>query len=289
VYIKPTAPRSIGGIVDDAIRLYREAFGKSWLLALCAQVLLAVPVLIIRFQVTATPVVAGNPLAVLAIFKSPAVWLPYLVAAVLTIGFYNALVVLIDGLATAEIQSLSQSLATGFRLLPRTIALSVVMLVALTVAGACVAVLAGLLGRAVSPILAGVLVVAFAATVIYVWGRAFLANIALVVEDAGVFKSLEISWALIKNHWWRTATVYTIALIIAMVVYFIISFLSGLVIAILHSSIGTATVVSQLISIVGGTVLMSFFPAVLLAMYHDLKLRTQGADLVSRVNALAPR
>jgi hypothetical protein len=289
VYVKPTAPRSIGGIVDDAIRLYRDAFAKSWPLTLCAQLLIAVPVLIIRFQVTAVPVVAGDPLAALAIFKSPGVWLSYFVAAVLTVGFYNALVVLLDGIATTKVESVGQSLAAGFRLLPRTVLLYVVMLVALMVAGVCVGVLAGILGKAASPIVSGVFVVAFAAIVIYVWGRAFLANIALVVEDARVFESLKISWALIENHWWRTATVYTIALAIAMVFYFLIGFLSGVVVAILHSSIGMVTVVSQLISIVGGTLLMSFFPAVLLAMYHDLKLRKEGADLASRVNALAPR
>jgi hypothetical protein len=44
-----------------------------------------------------------------------------------------------------------------------------------------------------------------------------------------------------------------------------------------------------LISVAGGTVLMTFFPAVLVAMYYDLKLRREGADLASRVNALAPQ
>jgi hypothetical protein len=34
---------------------------------------------------------------------------------------------------------------------------------------------------------------------------------------------------------------------------------------------------------------MSFVPAILLATYHDLKLRKEGADLASRVNALAPQ
>ena len=33
MYVKPTTPRSIGGILDDAIKLYRDAFAKSWPLA----------------------------------------------------------------------------------------------------------------------------------------------------------------------------------------------------------------------------------------------------------------
>jgi hypothetical protein len=46
-----------------------------------------------------------------------------------------------------------------------------------------------------------------------------LSNIALVVEDAKVFTSLKISWTLIKNHWWRAATAYSIALILVMAFY----------------------------------------------------------------------
>jgi hypothetical protein len=35
--------------------------------------------------------------------------------------------------------------------------------------------------------------------------------------------------------------------------------------------------------------LMSLLPAVQLAIFYDLKLRKEGADLSSRVNALAPQ
>ena len=94
---------------------------------------------------------------------------------------------------------------------------------------------------------------------------------------------------MIKNHWWRTATVYSIAVIIGIVFYLIIGILSGVVIAVLHGSINIAMIASQIISIIGGTVLMSFVPAVLLVTYYDLQLRKGGADLASRVNALAPQ
>src|ERR1700687_642509 len=91
-YVKPTTPRSIGGILDDAIKLYRDAFTKSWPLALIGQVLLAVPMLIIRTRVPAVPAVAGNPFSALAIYKSPGVWLPYLIALIMLVGINNALV-----------------------------------------------------------------------------------------------------------------------------------------------------------------------------------------------------
>src|SRR6185312_2273186 len=39
MYTRPTAPRSIGGVLDDAIRLYRAAFSRCWVLALGGGVL----------------------------------------------------------------------------------------------------------------------------------------------------------------------------------------------------------------------------------------------------------
>ena len=288
MYVKPTTPRSIGGILDDAIKLYRDAFAKSWPLALLGQMLLAVPVLIVRSKVGAVPAVAGNPMSALAVYASPGVWLPYLVAVILLFGINNALVRRADGVAEAREETSGQSLALGFRLLPRTILLFFAISAAMVIAGVIVGVLAAtVLGSL--PVAKGILLAAAIAAGIYAWGRIFLANVALVVDDAAVLKSLEISWTLIKNHWWRSATVYTVAVIIAMVFYFVIGFLSGLVIAILHGSGVMVMLLSELISVAGGTVLMTFFPAVLVAMYYDLKLRREGADLAGRVNALAPQ
>jgi hypothetical protein len=300
VYIKPTAPRSIGGIVDDGIKLYGSAFAKSWPLALLAQVMLAGPALILRYQLSGLQLAATNPQAMqamFAIFKSPSVWLSYIVMMIVIVGSYNALIVLLDGVAETKAESFGRSLAAGVRLLPRTILLFVVLGLALAVGGFVVGIVGGvlvaLLSRALGsfgPVVIGISWVVFACFMIYVWGRLFLSNIALVVEDAGVFKSLSISWALIKNHWWRTATIYTLALIIVMVFYFVIGFVNAALVGVtIQRPFGTATILSQLISMAGGTVLMSLVPAVLLAMYHDLKLRKEGTDLAGRVDALAAR
>jgi hypothetical protein len=296
VYVKPTAPRSIGGILDDAVRLYRDTFATAWPLALCAQLALAVPLLIIRTQLAAVPGATANPMAnpmsaaaAMAVLKSPSVWLSYLAVVLVTIGFYNALLVLIDGLAAAKTESFGRSLTAGFRLLPRTVLLFLAMFAVAVIGFVIVGFLVGFLGILHVSIIVGILVGASAALFLYAWGRAFLANIALVVEDAGVFRSLGMSWALIKNHWWRTATVYAIAIVIATVFYLVIGILNAVAVVVLRSSVDTAMIVSQLVSIIGGTVLMSFVPAVLLVTYYDLQLRKGGSDLASRVNALAPQ
>jgi hypothetical protein len=288
VYQKPSAPSGIGGVLDDSFKLYRNAFAKSWGLALCGQVLLAIPAMVLRFQIKGANFTAGNAQAALAVFRSPSVWLSYLVMVVVAMGFYNALVAQIDGSTKSREQSVGASMRTGFRLLPRSILLIVVLMGAVLVAALAAGIVIGGFSRFLSPIVSGVIVAALAVAAIYVWGRAFLANIALVVEDALVFRSLGISWTLIKGHWWRTATVYSVALIIVMVFYVIIIMANGIVGVALRGSFAAATALSQLVSILGGTFLMSFLPAVLLSMYYDLKLRKEGSDLADRVNALAP-
>jgi hypothetical protein len=297
VYVKPTAPRSIGGVLDDGIKLYGSAFAKSWPLSLLAQVLLAGPALILRYQMSGLKISATNPQAtqaMLAIFKSPSVWLSYIVVVIVLVGFYNALLILVDGVAEAKAESFGRSLAAGFRLMPRTILLFIVLGLALAVVVVVGGIVGGIVAAVFSRVLGSVtpiaMVIIFGGLFIYVWGRLFLSNIVLVVEDAGVFKSLGASWALIKNHWWRTATVYTVDLIIVMVFYFVIGFVNAALVGVtMQGSFGTATILSQLVSMAGGTVLMSLVPAVLLAMYHDLKLRKEGTDLAGRVDALAAR
>jgi hypothetical protein len=236
---------------------------------------------------------ATNPAAaaaIMSIYKSPAVLFSYLAVMILTFGLYNALVVQIDGFATAKPRSVGESIAVGVRLLPCSLLLYLVMIVGLTLGVLCVGIVAGILGAMhVSVMVQGVLAVAFAAVLIYVSGRAFLAYIALLVERVAVFKSFGISWALIKNHWWRTATVYTVAIIMVLVFYLLVAALNALIFSLLHSSSATATLLSQLFSIAIGSVLVPFFPAVLLAIYYDLTLRRDGADLADRVKALAPR
>jgi len=284
VYVKPTAPRSIGGVLDDAIRLYRVSFAKTWPLALCGRLILAAPLLILQFQFAGAR--TGDTQAMLGMVKSPSTWLPYLVATIVTIGFYNALLVQIDGFAAPRTETFGRSLGLGFRLLPRTLVLFIVMVAAATLAGVCVGVAFGMLNAILSTAVRILLVTAVLLLGIYAWGRAFLANVALVVEDAGVFKSLGMSWTLIGDHWWRTATVYTIAIIIILVFNVVIAIADGLVGTLLHNYFAVAAVIGQLVAVVGGAVVMPFVPAVLLVMYYDLKLRKEGTDLAGRVNAL---
>ena len=283
MFTKPTAPRSIGGVLDDSIRLYREGFAKSWILALGAQLLVALPMLYIRLKLVETG--TANPQALLAIYQSPAFWLPYLAGAIASIGFYNAIVLQLTGVFQGEVMPTGQYVARGFRLLPCVLLLALVMVLVAAIFG-MIFVLPGIYAsvavRAVLAVAAGVLG-------IYLFGRIYLANLALVADGSGVFDSLRISWSLTRGHWWRGATIYTVIVLIALVFYFILGFVAGLIAVALGPTGAAAAGLTQLVSVLGTSVLAPLIPAALLCIYFDFKMRNEGADLAGRVNALAPR
>jgi hypothetical protein len=50
---------------------------------------------------------------------------------------------------------------------------------------------------------------------------------------------------------------------------------------------GISGILIQVISLLGNTLISPLYSAVLVAIYYDLKLRKEGADLAGRVSALA--
>jgi hypothetical protein len=283
VYAKPTAPRSIGGVLDDSIRLYREGFGQSWPLALAAQVLVAVPML--YFRLTLVGAGTPSPQAMLALYRSPLFLATYLVGTVASIGFYNAIVLRLAAVFQGDAPPAGESLAAGFRLIPCVLLLFLVF-----------AVVGGLVGGTFflfvykGSLVARVIAVSIGpAVVIFVIGRVFLANLVLVVERSGVFDSLRIGWGLTRGHWWRTATIYTVIVLIALAFYFVIGLVAAAIIAIMGPVSAGSAALTELVSAIGTSALVPLFSATLLCIYYDLKLRKEGADLSARVSALAPQ
>jgi hypothetical protein len=264
MYVKPTAPRSIGGVFDDAIRMYRNFGPGVWLLAFALELTTAVPSL--DWQMQFMPAVADSmqdPLAALqdplaALHVPPMVWLLTLIAIPIYLIFYVALIASINGVATARAVPTITAIALGFGKLPRAILLGVLV--------ACIVVLGLVL----------LLVPGF-----YWAGTLSLAFIVLVVEDAGISQSMAGSRALIKGHWWRAATLLSYIFVIAMLAYLAVLLVTGLV-ALGLGAAGSATlIVSQLLTAAVGIVLTPLYCAIYLSLYYDLKLRKEAAGAVA--------
>jgi hypothetical protein len=301
VYTRPNAPRSIGGVLDDGLKLWLESLSKTWPLALIAQLLYAIPLIMLRIQLKDLPIVpssnaltaanAANAQLFLAIFKSPVLILAYLVTILIAVACYTAIVTRIEGVSTNSAPSLRDSLAAGFRLLPRVLLQLLVFILSGIVIGVAVAIFGGIaaagFGGAKSSLLPIMSVVLMFVFLFFMLGRIFLLFIALVVDDAGAIASIKVSWTLTRGNWWRCSTILVVLVIIGIVFTLVIAFANGLVLVSLGAASVAATVLTQLVGVVSNAFLGSLYPAVLIAIFHDLKLRKEGGDLAGRVNALA--
>jgi hypothetical protein len=306
VYTRPNAPGSIGGVLDDGLRLWLESLSKTWPLALIAQLLYAIPLVMLRVQLKDMPVALGsnaltaanaaNTQLFLALFKSPVLILAYLVTITIAVVCYTAIVTRIEGVSTNGAPSLQASLASGFRLLPRVLLQLLVFFLSAIVITVALGIIAGIVGgiaagmggakSAVMPIISFTLVFLF---VFFLLGRIFLSFFALVVDDAGAIASIKVSWTLTRGCWWRCSAILLVLIIIGIVFTLVIGFADGLIVVSLGAGSVAATVLTQLVGVVSNAFLGSLYPAVLIAIFHDLKLRKQGGDLAGRVNALAPQ
>jgi len=307
VYTRPNAPRSIGGVLDDGLKLWLESLSKTWPLALIAQLLYAIPLVMLRVQIKDVPVAPGsnaltaanaaNAQLFLTLFKSPMLILAYLVTILIAVVCYTAIVARIEGVSTNVAPSLQASLATGLRLLPRVLLQLLVYFLCGMVLAVALGILAAIVGgiatagmggakSSVMPIVTFCLVFLF---VFFLLGRLFLSYFALVVDDAGAVASIKESWALTRGCWWRCSAILLVLVIIGVVFALVIAFADGLIAVSLGVASVTATVLVQLIGVVSNAFLGSLYPAVLITIFHDLKMRKQGGDLAGRVNALAPQ
>jgi hypothetical protein len=267
MYVKPTTPRSIGGVFDDAIRMWRNFGPGVWLLACALELATAVPSLV--WQMRVMPRVADSiqdPLAALedpltasqnslaALHVPSSVWLLTLLGIATYLVFYVALIVSINGVASARTVSTGAAIGCGIKKLPSAVLLGV-LIVCIVLLGLLLLLVPGL----------------------YWAGTLSLAFIALGVEDTGVSQSMAVSRGLIKGHWWRAATLISYIFLIASVAYLVVLLVNGLIFLGLGAAGPATTVVSQVIGVAVGTLLTPLYFAVYVALYYDLKLRKAAA------------
>ena len=281
MYTLPTAPRSIGGVLDDAFRLYRVGFAKAWPIALLAQASVAIPLVILQLQVgIGTSVANIDPARLLAHW--PLMVCMYLILVIASIIFQNAMLAQFVAQASNVVQSVWQSLTVSLRFLPRALGILFIYFGALLLAGIAMGILAAVLGGFAR----GVLFTCVIVGVLIIVVRLLLSTTVMIAEDTRAFAAIEGSWRLTRSNWWRVTGILTVLAIVVMVVTFVVSFAAGLTVLLLPKTGWLATVVTQLVSILGNSLFASLLPAGFLAIYFDLKLRRDGSDLAGRVDAL---
>ena len=265
-YELPSAPLSIGGVLDNAIRLYRFAIRRCWVLALVYGAVLGVFTVFWTLSVTsAIKPGSTNPKQALATMFSPASIGMLLGVVVISLALYGALVKSVTAMARGDLTlSFGAAIAAGLRRLP--------------------GLLLGALITALS-ICAGL--IALVIPGVYLMGKWQLWAVAMFTEDTGTFESLGISWRLTRKRWWRAAVILTVAFVLIYAVPFAFGLVSGFIGALAHLSVTNKLIVNQGFTLLSNLIVLPLAVSISVAMYHDFKLRSEGGDLAVRMGALS--
>ncbi len=265
-YELPSAPLSIGGVLDNAIRLYRHALRRCWILSLIYGAVLGGFGLFWALALTSVvgPGGRGDPRQMLALAFSPLTLIGFLVAIALSMTLYGAQVKTEVALARGdESFTLGAAIAAGVRRLPGVLLATLISMVAVGI-GLVLLIIPG----------------------IYVAGKLQMWVVAMFVEDASALDSLKISWRLTDKRWWRAATILTVALILIYVFALAFGLIGGIIAAVGHFGVSARLIVNQLFSILSNMIVLPMMVAIAIVMYHDFKLRSEGGDLAVRMGSL---
>lgn len=279
MYTRPAAPRLIGSVLDDAIRLYRASFSRVWMISLGGAVLMAAASIYINLRslrdsaalfAAAGPAIGGNMAPLMAaaarlqrIAHTPGQDLAYVAMGLIWLLVRAAIVRRQDAVASGREDSVAEALGFALRHLPQLIVGGIVF---------CVAVFVGFM--------------LLIAPGIWLWGYLQLWLIVLCVEGLGPFAVLGRSWRLIERNWWRTSTTVGVAWIIILVISLADSVLIATFAGFLRSDPMVVILSSQVLGVILSVFTTPMLTVAMLEIYYDLKLRREGGDLAARMSSL---
>lgn len=241
-------PADIGRLIDSGIKLFRHSFSSVFLIALAANFLIFIPEVIGRLFGGSNDVMPYTIIPLLFGVLGILVMLVYL-------SLYAALILKTWTLANQQQVPVQELITKGFSLL-----LPIVI-------GSILFFLACLLGM-ILLIIPG----------IYLSVALCFYYFAIVIDAKEPIEALKYSYRIIKGYWWRTLFIMLIPAMIAMILYFIVAFVGGILAFILT---GFATegqgfeIVIQMVTTVAQACFTPLYVSMLLVVYHDLKLRTE--------------
>lgn len=298
-YVAPSAPMTIGGVLDEWIRLFRASLPACWPIALLA----AAAGALVELSITPplpkpglTPVQAY--LQYFAALSGPRTFLTDIAFWLITLLVYGALLTQQAALIRGEEPfPFGTAIAKGLRRLPQMLLgflLLVLIMVALFLPGGIVAaVLIPFRHTPVAIAVGAVAILALVVVLIYVSVRLQLWLPVMFTENRGGATSLGRSWDLVKGHWWRVTSIGFVAAIIVWILTMAISAAVGLAVGLAGFHGTTPYLLLRRIQLIGAVgqigrlLTMPLLTAVWLAIYRDLTLRREGSDLAARAEALS--
>lgn len=298
-YVAPSTPLTIGGVLDNWIRLFRSSFGSCWAFALLAAIAGA------AVQLTITPMLptAGPPswqsyLQYLASMRGPSTLLTDLVFWFVSLVVYGAVLTQQAALTRGEEPfSFGDAFGKGLRRVPQML-LGFVLLVLIVMAicapiGIGVAVMIPFHPPGSAIFLGSLVAIALMILLIYVTVRLQLWMAAMFTENSGAAASLGRSWNLVKGHWWRVTGVGFVSAVVVWVLTMAVGAVVGIVVGIMGVRGTSPDQLIRRIQLIGAAsqlirlLTIPLLTAVWFAIYQDLILRREGGDLAARAEALS--
>ena len=259
MYALASQPQSIGKILDSGVKLYVAGFKKFIILSLVGGFAGVAPQLL-----GVTTVDPSNPQGM----PDPATFIGLMVFS-LAVGLtiMAAIIYRLGGVAAGRETTLGQSIALGLkRLLPLIVAWILY----------AIALLVGLALLVIPGLIVMITLSFFAA--------------AMVLDGEGPVSGLKRSHNLAWGSWWRITIVYTIPSVIIMVLYFAIMMVFGTAIGLgmpadpAEYELMLQTQLYLNIAVGAMSALLSpLYYAIMITLYHDLKMRKEGGDIAARM------
>lgn len=261
----PTEPGSIGHTLDAGFKLYFVAFKQVLVLSILAALSVSLPM---HAMILVMPTFAseggapGNGLVA-------ALVVGFIACMIFYMAIYLATLYRIGGIAQGRSQTFGNCLGVGIRkIVPMIIA---ALLYSLAMMGGFILfVIPGLI----------------------LWVSLAFFGLCMVLENDGILESLRHSHRLVWGNWWRTAIIGTVVLIVYYVIYLAVEVPFAVADQMIFATeLGALpglgqTILSLIGDVVATVITFPLIASVMIAVYHDLKLRKEGQDLEARVEAL---
>jgi hypothetical protein len=248
-------PVSAGEVLDTGFRLFKASLVRCLPLSLAAVVMGQLP--------TVYTLASGRRPSV-SLETDPMDLLLVIVAGLANVLLWGAILLRQHAIAYGQASTLSADLRRVLSLLVPSIAM-VLLSVLLIAVGLVLLVVPGL----------------------YLAVALLFAYPAMLLDGQSVTGAIRASLRLVRGNWWRTSLVLTVALF-AVIVFYAVGSVVGLILSRLvgGGDVGTVFLVTSVITALIGALFTPFMVALSLAQYDDLKLRRDGVDLASRIDAL---
>jgi len=246
-------PQSIGRVLDSGFRLFVKAFTSALPLSLAAAAVLAVPnianVLMGGTEQAQSPVPASTILVL------------FLVALPIYMILIAAVVYRLGAAAELHEASTGQALARGVRCVLSLIGAAILYFLAMA-AGLILLVIPGI-------ILSLSLSFGF---------------FAIVLDGESALAALKRSHRLVWGNWWRTLAVVSVPVVIVMILYLGLGIVFGATLVMSDGKPSSDVLITaNLIEAAIGGITAPLIYSIMIAQYHDLKLRKEGHDLAARL------